>query len=154
MDQPVNSNDFVLAAACGSVDIVRHMLSSDAACLNSTDARGHTALVVAAAYGNVEVVRLLLEHTSDVNATVSRTRRTALHIAAANGFDQVVTLLRDAGANTSLRDMAGSTAKDYAEVSPQPTIGDIPQYSDRLVEADERLVDMRNRCIDALMSTN
>lgn len=141
--------DLNLAIAVNSIDIVNDILADERLEINGTDARGHSPLIVACAYGRKEIVQVLLDHKADIMHMNVNTKLTALHVSASNGFHDICELLLERGALASLRDHNGSTPLEYADISPQPQVGNEVSV-ERLEAADARLVQMRQGVIYVL----
>ena len=84
---------------------------------NLSNLLGRNALMFAARYGNVGSVRQLIQHGAQVNLDESSDpeNRNALSAAAEQGHEEVVQLLLEAGADPTIRNRAGNSAKDYAQ---------------------------------------
>lgn len=141
--------DLNLAIAVNSIDIVYDILADDRLEINGTDARGHSPLIVACAYGRKEIVQVLLDHNADITEMIVNTKLTALHVAASNAFPDICQILLESGASASLRDHNGSTPLEYAEMSPQPQVGNEISI-ERCEAADGRLIEMRQGVINVL----
>jgi ankyrin repeat protein len=85
------------------------LLARHRADLDVRNQADNTALMAAAERGEVEVLRALLVDLRGGQ------RRSALMAAAAAGRTEAVRVLVEAGARTTLRDAAGSTAIDLAK---------------------------------------
>lgn len=81
----------------GNTDMVRSLLSSPGADVNSTDERGSTPLLEAARYGHEDICRVLIAAGADVKAK-DRDGKTALMLAVQGNHDDVVRVLKQAGA--------------------------------------------------------
>ena len=109
-----------LLSACqnGRLDLVKMLLASGAQLCSADD--GFTGLMLAADEGHLETVRYLLGCKGvDVNHQGAN-RCTAMHRAAVNKSADVVKLLLQHGADKTLRDNDGCTARVYAIVGRCP----------------------------------
>ena len=86
---------------------------------NLSNLLGRNALMFAARYGNVGFVRQLIQHGAQVNLDESSDpeNRNVLSAAAEQGHEKVVQLLLEAGADPTIRNRAGNSAKDYAQAA-------------------------------------
>ena len=98
------------AAIKGNDRICTALLAAGAQ-LNHRDASGHTPLHVAVQH--LGVVKVLVDEGAEVNAT-SKRGRTPLHRAAIEGDSSIVNMLLHAGADMTLKDDSGATARDDA----------------------------------------
>jgi ankyrin repeat protein len=77
---------------------------------------GYNAFHIAVETGVLDTVKFLLDKDSDlINKTNSKNGLTPLHIAALAGNEEVFSYLVEKGADFSLTDSKGKTAKDYLE---------------------------------------
>ncbi|MEM7244963.1 MAG: ankyrin repeat domain-containing protein [Acidobacteriota bacterium] len=82
---------------------------------------------LAAERGQHDAVGLMLQLGADVNAPDPSDGRTALHRAAAVGYPEVVEQLLAAGADASIADGEGATARQLAEAGGfQDVLGLLP----------------------------
>jgi ankyrin repeat protein len=105
-----NQSYLHMAARCGKLDLLRHLLSFGGR-ISSRTTRGQTPLHLAALCGYVLVVKCLLEHKTSgyhaLNNTIDyfdNERKTALALAAKYGHLQVVQCLLDKGADVNAVD--------------------------------------------------
>jgi ankyrin repeat protein len=103
----------MLAAYNGSTDIVRLLIGKGAP-VNAQDGAGRTALMYAASGPNYQTVQLLLDNQADPNVADRAEGWTALMFAAAEGQADVVQTLLRYGADATLRDVDGESARDFA----------------------------------------
>ena len=144
--------DLSLAFAANSVDIAEDIVSAPDFDPNCPDRRGLPPLFLACAYGRYAMVKLLVDRRADIHFKLRGTGVTPLHVAASNGFPDIVELLIGLGVDFVTRDSAGSTALDYAEISPQLLeSSNIPQ--DLIDRGDEKLIQLRHQCVRVLGQT-
>ncbi len=102
---------------CGSVDIVKMLLSSgggggssssSSSMVHCVDESGITPLHIAAIYGNVDCARALLAAGSDM-AAQDEDCQSPLFLALSFGHVEVVRLLLEEGANMSVKDKYGAS---------------------------------------------
>ena len=93
----------------------------------------------AARYGNAELVRQLIQHGAQVNLNESRDPEepNALGAAAVQGHVEVVQLLLEAGADTTIRNGAGKTAKDFAQAAGHGEVAAILRRAEQGARADQ-----------------
>lgn len=103
------------AAANGWNDQIILLLENGAN-VNGIDRNGSTALHEASSQNRTEIVALLLNRGANVNVRDTN-RLTPLILATRKGFGPIVSLLLDYKADTSLVDLWGKTAVDYANPS-------------------------------------
>lgn len=120
----------MLAAYNGSTDIVRLLIGKGAP-VNAQDGAGRTALMYAASGPNHQTVQLLLDNQADPNVADRAEGWTALMFAAAEGQADVVQTLLRYGADATLRDVDGESARDFAINNGHATI--VP-----MLESDHR----------------
>ncbi|KEY66954.1 hypothetical protein S7711_05074 [Stachybotrys chartarum IBT 7711] len=105
-----------LAVKSNHVAIVKLLVDAGTD-VNATDKAGETALHVAARYGHDECAKVIIEESGEkLNLDVPENTYswTPLHVAAVDGSLSVVKRLLDAGADASLPDSSGWTAKEHA----------------------------------------
>lgn len=114
-----SDNGLAEAAACGSMEDCRRILSRGGAeVANAWGSDGTTPLCAAANWDNADVVRLLLEVAADPRQpNQSGLQPTPLHVAALQENGKICMLLLDARADPHGRDRAGVTPSDYASCS-------------------------------------
>lgn len=100
-----NTPLIIASFACGSVEVVKELLSHGAD-LTAKNHAGANALMAAAEAGDAAVVRVLLDHGADPNSTAriveSNLSISALMIAAQMGHMDCVKLLLERGADVNL----------------------------------------------------
>lgn len=101
-----NKGEFIKLVKMGGLYSIKYALDQGAN-VNSTDRKGHTALVAAVSLCLEDVVSLLLEYGAKVNE-VGSYGESALGVAASKGYDDLVQLLLVSGAEP---DAAQSTRK-------------------------------------------
>jgi ankyrin repeat protein len=83
----------------------------------------HRSFITCAKTTNIKKMRTLLNHPHiNINAQHGPLQRSALMQAIRNNRCDIAQLLIDAGIDTSLRDINGLTALDYARIYNRPTI--------------------------------
>jgi ankyrin repeat protein len=97
-----------MAAANGSVDIVKLLLRKNASVEARTRYVGETPLILAAKYNHVAVVQLLIDHDAKIEAP-DAFGYTAFHHAVLEGATEVVDTLISNGANIDTRGHYGRT---------------------------------------------
>ncbi|TVQ92376.1 MAG: hypothetical protein EA400_03955 [Chromatiaceae bacterium] len=109
------------AALNGHTAAAARLLAAGAA-VDAEDKGGYTALMLAASNNHAELLDLLLEHGAMIDAKERTQGFTALIWAAQRGqHDAVASLLRQ-GADRSLPDHTGQTARDHAEAEGHAAI--------------------------------
>lgn len=102
------------AASRGFQQVLELLLKAEPEAASIASRSGKTALHLAAATGHVGTMKILLASAgTDVNVQ-DQSFRTPLIRAASYGSPEAVQILLDAGADTSIRDASGQTAKDHA----------------------------------------
>uniref|UniRef100_A0A7S3YAA2 Uncharacterized protein n=1 Tax=Lotharella globosa TaxID=91324 RepID=A0A7S3YAA2_9EUKA len=115
-----NSNGITvlnLVGYCGSVSMVRYLVTKGGADVESRDNQGETVLCYAARNGRLDTVRFLVEEASADVRSKSRRGYTALLRAAKGGHLEVVRYLTDqaAGQAVGARGSEGRTGADVDE---------------------------------------
>ena len=116
----IKDSPYLVAGAEGRVDILRMILASGRADLNSTNRYGGTALIPAAEKGHPEAVALLIEagiaidHVNDLGWTALL--EAVILTAGGPVHQKIVRMLLEAGADPSIPDMNGVTALDHARL--------------------------------------
>jgi ankyrin repeat protein len=103
----------LLAAFNGHTPVIK-LLLEHGALVEHRDAVGRTALMYAATGANGKTVRWLLENGAEPNAVDTGEGFTALMHAAAEGQLEVVTILLQHNADSTVTDVDGDTASDFA----------------------------------------
>ena len=123
---PNGDTALMVAAYKGDRDTVAALLAKGA----EPNRPGWTALHYAATSGNIEIVRMLLEKSAYIDAE-SPNRTTPLMMAAGAGHTAVVKLLVEEGADQSVKNEQGRTARDFAakfaDVKPPAEIPNLPK---------------------------
>jgi ankyrin repeat protein len=101
------------AALNGQTQTVEFLLDNGAN-LNAEDKGGYTPLLLAASNNHVETVALLLDRGADINHPESSMGWTALIWSTKNGYLETASLLVERGASTSIKDLSGMTALNWA----------------------------------------
>ena len=120
---PNGDTALMVAAYKGEKDIVAALLDKGA----EPNRPGWTALHYAAASGSLDIARMLLEKSAYIDASAPN-RTTPLMMAAGGGQTAMIKLLIEEGADQTIRNDAGMTARDFAakfadvrrEPSPYP----------------------------------
>ena len=102
-----------LAAFEGHTEVVQLLLDNGAQ-LDHLDSAGRTALLYASSGPNPETVLVLLGAGADTNIVDKVEKFSALMFAAAEGQLEVVRALLQYKADTTLKDIDGDTARDFA----------------------------------------
>ncbi len=103
-----------LAAAQGSLETMKSLLSKGGDVNEIDPYTGRTPLHYAAAYGHLSLVKLLMDTGADVNIVVPETQETPLHLAALYGHMSVVKYLVDG------RDASTKEIELYDRIVEQP----------------------------------
>lgn len=106
---PNGDSALMVAAFKGNRDAVVALLDKGA----EPNRPGWTALHYAASVGNLDIIRLLLEKSAYIDAEAPN-KTTPLMMAARGGHADAMKLLLEEGADASLRNDLGMTAKDFA----------------------------------------
>jgi len=118
---PKGFTPFILAVYNNNIDAVKFLLKNGAK-TDAQDLSGNTALMGATFKGYVEMTNLLVnEGKANVNQLNSN-GATALIFAATFGQVEIIKILLDAGADRSIKDGRGKTAKDHAVMQENETI--------------------------------
>ena len=76
---------------------------------------GHTALMAAVQADNRDIVNYLLEYDIDFNVKEKEYGQTVLHMLSEQAYDEdIIELILNRGADPSIKDKSGKTARDYA----------------------------------------
>ena len=118
------SAEFREHAMHGSVDAARKVQRE--ANVNAVEATsGRTALHKAAFWGHVDMVKYLLQECKLHPDKQDNYGDTALHDACKFGHAQVVQILKNAGANTAIKNKQGRTPADVARVHQKKDVSNI-----------------------------
>lgn len=111
LDQRAKNGDtaLMLAAYLEQKDKVQQLIEAGA----KVNQDGWTALHYATVVGNLEIVTMLIERHADINAETPN-KTSPLMLAARRGEMSVVKLLIAGGADITLKNMHGWTARDFA----------------------------------------
>ncbi len=104
----------ILAASNGHTSVVEFLFSKGAD-INARDSGGQTALTYASKRSFNETAAFLLKNGADVNVQSKKKGISALMLAAGWGNVELVQLLLEHGADPSLTDIFGKTAKGVAQ---------------------------------------
>lgn len=116
-------NALMLAALRGHVGLFKQLIGQGA----EVNQPGWTPLHYAATHSapaSVEMVALLLEHSAYIDAA-SPNDTTPLMMAARYGNTETVKLLIDAGADVTLRNQQGLSARDFARTAERQDVADL-----------------------------
>jgi ankyrin repeat protein len=104
---------------------------------------GYNAFHIAVETGVLDTVKFLLDKDSDlINKTNSKNGLTPLHIAALAGNEEVFSYLVEKGADFSLTDSKGKTAKDYLEEKKEMSKKLLEEVESGSLESIQRLVNL------------
>jgi len=142
-------NDFLQAALTGHPDIMKEIISfsnlgSDI--VNASGSRGERPLHLAAARGHHDVVEHLL-NISNINVnSQDHEGLTPLHLASERGNLNLIRYLMDRGADVSIQNHEGETARDWLE--------DWAKETNNLDIVDQMLDEMEGTIIGQTNYTN
>ena len=128
-----NQGVMQLAAAQGSLETMKSLLSKGGDANGIDPYTGRRPLHNAAAYGHLPLVKLLMDAGVDVNAVVPETQETPLHLAALYGHLSVVKYLVDG------RDASTKEIELYDRIVEQPCF---ESWTNRLLGWDARVEDL------------
>jgi len=100
-------------AKCGSTDIIRQLLESNAK-VNAKDIEGRVPLMIAAEHGSHEGSKMLLRRSTDINVK-DKTGRTALFFSCLSSYEGLSLWLLKKQADPQYRDVSGDTPMKIAE---------------------------------------
>jgi ankyrin repeat protein len=117
------TDDLILAAADGRIDIITRLLD------NGTDGDlmtqdGNTALIAAAIRGQVEVLQLLLQRGATINKK-NKDGLTALMMAASEGKADAVRFLAERGGKINIKTEDGATPLMFAALNGHSEVVEI-----------------------------
>ena len=111
----------MFAAQFGRIDTVRQLLAAGAN-VNLHEKGYYTALMLAAGNGHSAVVRVLADAGAVIDEVELTQGFTALIWAAQQGHRDTVRLLLERGADATIRDERGRTARDWALIGGHPEV--------------------------------
>ena len=114
----------MIAVAQQHIEVTKALLEAGAN-PNVYNAFGRTPLMFASRYGNKEIVTLLLCSKGDPNLRGMEGEDLPLIAAAAHGHAEIVKILLEAGADITLTNKAGRTARQEAEDASQGEVAKI-----------------------------
>ena len=152
MEFPDQIESLSAAIINGSLDDVRAVVDHSPRVVQSFTKRKQSPLMLACMTGIGEIVAFLLEAGADPNYQLPSCHVCPLHISASNGYAEIVELLLEHGADPSVLDNRGLSAKAMARQVPLACLDDDPTEIDRCSRADDRIIAMRNDCINILES--
>ena len=132
-----NRTALMLAAFNGHTELVV-MLIDYGGDLNAADITNRTALMYAASGPFPETVQLLIDKGAKVNIIDNNEKWTALMFAAAEGQAEIVKKLLKAGADTTLKDVDGDTAADFAVQKGHTELAEMIRQYGQSAEAPEK----------------
>jgi ankyrin repeat protein len=109
------------AALYGHIEVVERLLDAGAT-IDAQDNGGYTAMMLAASNNHAQIVDLLLSRGAMVDHQEQTHGWTALSWAGGKGHTETVEILLRHGADHTLEDFAGHTAKDRARESGQQAV--------------------------------
>ena len=105
-----------MASAKGNVDAIRVLMNANAV-IDPPDVYGWTPLMRATNLGRLNVVKVLVNEGKASVTRYNASRQTALHLAASAGHREIYEFLIQAGADPSVVDGQGQSAKEIAVAS-------------------------------------
>jgi ankyrin repeat protein len=94
------------------------------------DDEGVSILDMAITYDNIEMVKYLIEQGIDINKTTRKSGFTALMAAACYGRVEIMKMLLEEGADTTLKDLKGFSAIDFARKMNKKSILELLDYDE------------------------
>jgi ankyrin repeat protein len=112
---PPDPEDILMYASVGMVEELETLINGGVD-VNYRNEKGATALYFASKYGNEECVRMLLAAGADKNLAVRSTGFTPYLIAVKYERREIILILKEAGCDTSVRDIRGRDAAAIVRV--------------------------------------
>ena len=119
-----NRTPLMLAASNGHTSVVEFLVSKGAE-VNAKDSGGQTSLMYACKRSFNETAAFLLKNGAEVNVQSKKKGITALMLAAGWGNEELVKVLLEHGADASLTDIFGKTAKGLAQEMGHSAVVDL-----------------------------
>ena len=112
---PLDPEDILMYASVGMVEEIETLINGGVD-VNYRNEKGATALYFASKYGNEECVRMLLAAGADEKLAVRSTGFTPYLIAVKYERRKIILILKEAGCDTSVRDIRGRDAAAIVRV--------------------------------------
>ena len=134
-DSPVDVRDscrwtpLMKAALNGHLEVARHLILAGAL-VDLTDKGGYSAMMLAASNNHSQLVELLLEHGANIDQVETTGGFTALIWAAKLGHLETVRVLLHHRADSTLTDLRGKRAIDWARAGQFDAIATLLDTAD------------------------